>query len=135
MTAMAAEKREPVTAPALAHIPTTLVGAIGIWSGHRNQATVTLEIGGVEVTKESEGNGPIDALFRAIALALPHSGTFRSFRVTSDGETTDARGTAVVVLEGKDGGRFVGTGNDQNILLAPGAAYLDALNKLHTARR
>ena len=87
---------------------------------------------GDEVTGSFTGDGPIDAIFRAINTATGHDARLREFRVDAVTGGQDALGETSVVLElaGLVGS---GQGVSTDILEAAGRAYVRALS--NAARR
>src|ERR1700751_2292025 len=54
-------------------------------------ATLTLDIDGEHVTTQSTGNGPVDAIFKAIRALVPHDATLELFQVHAVTGGTDAQ--------------------------------------------
>ena len=107
-----------------------------ILSGTRGpqRAILTLAVDGEERTCVMRGNGPVDALFKAIRQLVPHGETeLERFDVHAVTEGTDAQASVSVRL--REGGRtVVGRGADVDTLVATGRAYIHALNKLALKR-
>ena len=101
-------------------------------TGETPTAEVTLSIDGEEMTASAEGDGPVDAAFKAID-SLVNSGTeLLLYSVNAITTGTDAQGEVTVRLE--KGGRIVnGQGADTDIIVASAKAYLSALGKLMQA--
>jgi 2-isopropylmalate synthase len=79
------------------------------------------------VTGSFTGDGPVDAIFRAINAATGIDGRLREFRVDAVTGGQDALGETSVVLEvGGSGGSGQGVSTD--ILEAGGRAYVRALS-------
>ncbi|RME84542.1 MAG: 2-isopropylmalate synthase, partial [Zetaproteobacteria bacterium] len=95
-------------------------------------AAVELEIDGKIYKATSEGDGPVDATFRAInSLVEPH-GKLLLYSVNAITSGTDAQGEVTVRLQ--DGDRIVGgQGADTDIIVASAKALIAALNKLPDA--
>jgi len=95
-------------------------------------AKVVLSVGGGQHEAETHGGGPVDATFQAIEQIV-HSGTeLQLYSVNNITSGTDAQGEVTVRLA--RGGRIVnGHGADTDIVVASAKAYLNALNKLHSA--
>ena len=95
-------------------------------------AKVVLSVGGGQHEAEMHGGGPVDATFQAIEQIV-HSGTeLQLYSVNNITSGTDAQGEVTVRLA--RGGRIVnGHGADTDIVVASAKAYLNALNKLHSA--
>ncbi len=97
-------------------------------------ATLTLDIDGVEHTVQSTGNGPVDAIFNAIKMLVPHDAKLDLYQVHAVTEGTDAQAEVSVRLE--EGGRMVtGRGADTDTMVASARAYVSALNKLLVKRQ
>jgi len=73
------------------------------------------------------GDGPVDAIFRAINAATGHDARLREFRVDAVTGGQDALGETSVVLE-LDGSTGSGQGVSTDILEAAGRAYMRALS-------
>jgi len=102
-------------------------------TGGPQKAIITLDIDGNHVTKESTGNGPVDATFNAIKAIVPHDATMSLYQVHAVTEGTDAQAEVSVRLE--EGDKAVtGRGADPDTMVSSAKAYISALNKL-TAKR
>lgn len=98
-------------------------------TGEKPNATLVLNAGDEEVTAESEGGGPVDAVFRAIESVVNSETELQLYSVNAITSGTDAQGEVTVRLE--KGGRIVsGQGADTDIVIASAKAYINALNKL-----
>jgi 2-isopropylmalate synthase len=82
---------------------------------------------GDEVTGSFTGDGPVDAIFRAINAATGRDGKLREFRVDAVTGGQDALGETSVVLE-LGGITGSGQGVSTDILEAAGRAYVRALS-------
>ena len=82
---------------------------------------------GAEVTGSFTGDGPVDAIFRAINAATGSDGRLREFRVDAVTGGQDALGETSVVLE-LGGVVGAGQGVSTDILEAAGRAYVRALS-------
>jgi 2-isopropylmalate synthase len=96
-------------------------------------ATLTLDIDGEHVTTQSTGNGPVDAIFRAIRTLVPHEATLELYQVHAVTGGTDAQAEVSVRLS-ESGRSFTAKGADPDTLVASAKAYLGALNKLISKR-
>lgn len=98
--------------------------------GERPQASVVLSEAGREHSAQAQGDGPVDATFKAIE-SVAHSGAgLLLYSVNAITTGTESQGEVTVRLE--RGGRIVnGLGADTDIVVASAKAYLAALNKLH----
>jgi 2-isopropylmalate synthase len=107
---------------------TVIAGTMGPQS-----ATLALDIDGRQVTTQSTGNGPVDAIFNAIHALVPHEAKLELYQVHAVTEGTDAQAEVSVRLA-QDGRSVTAKGADPDTLVASAKAYLGALNKL-TSRR
>ena len=97
------------------------------------KATLTLAVNGAEITKETSGNGPVDAIFNAIHAIIPHNAKLSLYQVHAVTEGTDAQAEVSVRLE--EGGKTVtARGADPDTLVASAKAYISAINKLSDKR-
>jgi 2-isopropylmalate synthase len=78
-------------------------------------------------TGESSGDGPVDAIFRAINAATGVSAALREFRVDAVTEGQDALGEVSVVVE-VEGQTGAGQGVSTDIIEAAARAYVRALS-------
>lgn len=98
-------------------------------------AEIRLEVDGKERHAKVEGNGPVDAIFKAIRDIIPHeSATLQLYQVHAVTGGTDAQAEVTVRLE-EDGKTVTGQGADKDTLVASARAYIHALNKLMTKRQ
>jgi 2-isopropylmalate synthase len=102
-------------------------------TGGPQKATITLDVEGQHKTVESTGDGPVDAIFRAIRTAVPHEARLPLYQVHAVTEGTDAQANVSVRLE-EDGKTVTGRGSDTDTLVASARAYVSALNKLVVRR-
>lgn len=97
-------------------------------------AVVKLHIDGKDVLAAGEGNGPVDATFKAIKSLLPHDGVTTYYNVVMIGnEDSDAQAEAHVRLTAPTpiGPLTVAAkGVDPDTIVASAKAYLVAVNKL-----
>jgi 2-isopropylmalate synthase len=92
-------------------------------------AAVELEIDGVRHKATGEGDGPVDAAFKAIKSLVDFDGKLILYSVNSITSGTDAQGEVTVRLQLSD--RIVnGQGADTDIVVASAKALIAALNKL-----
>ncbi|MEX0851765.1 MAG: alpha-isopropylmalate synthase regulatory domain-containing protein, partial [Bauldia sp.] len=97
------------------------------------KATLTLDVNGTEVTKETTGNGPVDAIFNAIHAIVPHTAKLSLYQVHAVTEGTDAQAEVSVRLE-EEGKSVTARGTDPDTLVASAKAYISAINKLSAKR-
>ena len=99
----------------------------------RPNAKLELEIDGVRTTTSSDGDGPVDAVFKCIGQLFPHQAQLQLFQIKAVTQGTDAQAEVVVRLE--ENGRSVnGHGADTDTMVASARAYVSALNKLLVKR-
>ncbi|MBP6382959.1 MAG: 2-isopropylmalate synthase [Pseudomonadales bacterium] len=103
-------------------------------TGEKPRATVTLSIDGAERKSYAEGDGPVDAVFKAIENEV-HSGTrLLLFSINAITTGTDSQAEVMVRLE-RDARIVNGAGADTDIIVASAKAYLHALNVMGGAVR
>jgi 2-isopropylmalate synthase len=95
----------------------------------RPTAALKLNVKGKIVDSVEHGDGPVDAVYRAIAAVTKTKSRLMKFEVKSITGGTDALGEVLVsVEEGRKKAR--GQGADTDIIVAAAKAYVNALNKL-----
>jgi 2-isopropylmalate synthase len=100
-------------------------------TGERPHANVVLVEGETERRAESEGDGPVDATFKAIESVANSGAELMLYSVNAVTQGTESQGEVTVRLQ--KAGRIVnGVGADTDIVVASARAYLSALNKLHS---
>ena len=103
----------------------------GSGMGERPHASVVLSESGAEKKAQSEGDGPVDATFKAIENVAKSEAELLLYSVNAVTQGTESQGEVTVRLS--RGGRIVnGVGADTDIVVASAKAYLAALNKLHS---
>jgi 2-isopropylmalate synthase len=100
-------------------------------TGAMPHARVAIVAGETELHAETNGDGPVDAVFKAIERMVQSNAKLLLFSVNAITTGTDAQGEVTVRLE-RDGRIVNGNGADTDIIVASAKAYLNALNKLHT---
>ena len=96
-------------------------------------ASVTLVVDGSVKSADAEGDGPVDAAFRAVRGVFPHEATLALFSIGAVTPETDAQARVTVRLE--ENGRLVdGQGSDTDTIVASVLAYVHAMNKLLVKR-
>ncbi len=99
--------------------------------GERPFAKVTLSEAGHERKAESQGDGPVDATFKAIESLAKSGAELLLYSVNAVTTGTESQGEVTVRLA--KGGRIVnGVGADTDIVVASAKAYISALNKLES---
>lgn len=99
-------------------------------------ARLGMMIDGKLRTTKKEGNGPIDAIFRAIRALVLDAGeaNLKLYQVQAITEGTDAQAEVMVRLE-RDEKLVTGHGADVDTLVASAKAYINALNRLESFTR
>jgi len=97
------------------------------------RADLVLTVAGDERRAVTTGDGPIDAIFRAIRELYPHTATLELFQVHAVTEGTDAQATVSVRLA-ENGRSVTGRAADTDTLVAAANAYVYALNRLLVKR-
>jgi 2-isopropylmalate synthase len=102
-----------------------------IYSGTSAIPTATVRMRVKDVTQEGAaiGDGPVDAVCRAISQVTNTAAKLRRYEIHGVTSGTEAMGEVTVHLE--DGGRkVVGRGASTDVIEASAKAYIDGLNKL-----
>ncbi|MFA5493660.1 MAG: 2-isopropylmalate synthase [Porticoccaceae bacterium] len=98
-------------------------------TGQPPHAELVIRVDGVDQCVTAEGDGPVDAIFKAIEQVACSGTSFQLYSVNAVTEGTEAQGEVTVRLE--KAGRIVnGLGADTDVLVASARAYLQALNLL-----
>lgn len=92
-------------------------------------ATVKLVMDGKEVVGTGSGNGPIDAVFNALAKLTGTKSQLQRFTVSALTGGTDAQGEVTVRLK-ENNLIALGRGADPDIITASAYAYVNGLNRL-----
>jgi 2-isopropylmalate synthase len=100
-------------------------------SGTSAIPTATVRVKQGEETHEGAavGDGPVDAVFKAISSVTGTSAKLDKYEIRAVTSGAEAMGEVTVRLE-KDGYRIVGRGASTDVIEASALAYLDGLNKL-----
>jgi 2-isopropylmalate synthase len=101
-------------------------------TGETPHAVLVLNVGDEEVAANSDGSGPVDAVFRAVESVVNSESELQLYSVNAITSGTDAQGEVTVRLE-KAGRIVIGQGADTDIVIASAKAYINALNKLMRA--
>ncbi|MGH8733674.1 MAG: 2-isopropylmalate synthase, partial [Burkholderiales bacterium] len=102
-------------------------------SGMREKphATVVLNQNSKELRADAQGDGPVDATFKAIESIAKSGAELLLYSVNAVTTGTESQGEVTVRLA--KGGRIVnGVGADTDIVVASAKAYISALNKLQS---
>jgi 2-isopropylmalate synthase len=92
-------------------------------------ATVRLKIKDEMREGAAIGDGPVDALCKAIAQVTKTSAKLQRYEIRAVTSGTEAMGEVTVQLE-EEGRRVVGRGASTDVIEASAKAYIDGLNKL-----
>jgi len=97
--------------------------------GEKPHAKIVMAEAGKEKKAESQGDGPVDATFKAIETLAKSGAELLLYSVNAVTQGTESQGEVTVRLS--KGGRIVnGVGADTDIIVASAKAYISALNKL-----
>ena len=100
--------------------------------GGRPRAKVAARLNGKVREAEADGDGQVDAAFRAVEKIAGSGATLSLFSVRNITDGSDAQGEVAVRLE-KDGAQATGHGADTDIVVASVRAYLNALSRLESS--
>ncbi len=140
--ALADKKKEVFDEDIEAIIDDQLEISAGLWSlaglqvtsGSQAIATATVTLrdsNGEQVRDASTGDGPVDAIYCAIARLTGIKVDLTDYRIRSVSKGRDAQGEAQVELE-HNGRKLRGRGLSTDILEASALAYLAAINRLRS---
>ena len=104
-------------------------------SGDHDIPTATVRLvgpNGETNTDASTGNGPVDAVCKAIDRVIGCSCTLSDFSVQSVSEGLDSIGTVTMRVDNR-GRTFSGRGASTDIIVASAKAYLSAVNRMLAA--
>jgi 2-isopropylmalate synthase len=97
-------------------------------------ATVKIRVNDEIVDRMEQGDGPVDATYKAIAAITDTKSNLLKFEIKAITGGTDALGEVMVSLE--EGDRSArGHGADTDIIVAAAKAYITALNRLAVKRQ
>jgi len=97
-------------------------------------AVLKIQVDGDVIEKTENGDGPVDAIFRAITAITGTKSKLLKYEVKAITGGTDALGEVVCSLE--EGDRSVsGHGADTDIIVASAKAYINAINKLEARKK
>ncbi|MEP2531875.1 2-isopropylmalate synthase [Shimia sp.] len=102
-------------------------------TGGPAESTVEMEINGKDVSATAQGDGPVDATFKAIRELHPNTARLSLYQVQAVTEGTDAQATVSVRLE-EDGNIATGESANTDTVVASAKAYIHALNRLLVRR-
>ena len=102
-------------------------------TGEVPAASVTISDDGEEFQGSAEGGGPVDAALKAIESIVESRTDLQLYSVNNITSGTDSQGEVTIRLS-KEGRIVNGLGADTDIVIASARAYLNALNKIYSAR-
>ena len=102
-----------------------------IYSGTSAIPTATVRLSGKGEVKEAaaSGDGPVDAVYRAISLVTGAHARLARYEIRAVTSGTEAIGEVTVKLE-QDGKQASGRGASTDVIEASAKAYVDGLNRL-----
>jgi len=106
--------------------------SLEVTSGTDRRASAEIALidqGGSPVSRSAVGDGPAEAVFRALELATDVDPVLKSFDLHSATSGEDAQAEATVVVT-CDGQAFRGHGTSTDIVEAGGRAYLEVINRI-----
>ncbi len=99
-------------------------------NGKTPEARVRLSREDVILEASSPGDGPIEAIFKAVDKIVGSFHKLEDFQVKAVTETKEALGIATVRVS-REGFRALGRGSSTDILRASAKAYVEAINRIH----
>lgn len=99
-------------------------------NGEPPEARVRLRRQEVILEANARGDGPIDAIFKAVDKIAGAYHKLEDFQVKAVTETKEAMGIATVRVS-REGFRALGRGSSTDILEASAKAYVEAINRIH----
>ena len=97
-------------------------------------ADLILTVDGADHSVTAQGDGPVDAAFKAVKSIFPHTARLQLYQVHAVTEGTDAQATVSVRME-EDGKIVTGQAADTDTVVASVKAYVNALNRLIVRRQ
>jgi 2-isopropylmalate synthase len=110
---------------------------IQVTCGDRGIPTAAVRLIGPDgeaIADAALGTGPVDAVYKAINRIVGVPNTLTEFTVKSVTEGIDAIGEVLIRIE-SDGTTYTGRGADTDVVVASAKAYMNALNRLLTAKK
>ncbi|MCL2883760.1 MAG: 2-isopropylmalate synthase, partial [Coriobacteriia bacterium] len=111
---------------------------ISVSCGMPSIPTATVELlfdDGTTLIDSSHGNGPVDAVYRAINRIMGIENDLTEFSVQSITRGTDALGEVTIRIQAPDRKVFTGRGAHPDIITATARAYTNALNRMMAAEK
>jgi 2-isopropylmalate synthase len=104
-------------------------------SGAAATASISLRhADGRTPTESAQGDGPVDAAFKAIERATGISAVLRKFELRSVSEGEDAQGEALVYVE-YNGRSYRGASVSTNIVESSARAFLEVINRIELSQK
>lgn len=103
-------------------------------TGEAPHAEIVFTVDGTEHRADSDGSGPVDAVFKAIESVAHSAAELQLYSVNAVTAGTESQGEVTVRLA-KDGHIVNGQGADTDVIVASAKAYLSALNKLQFGQK
>ncbi|MCV6584787.1 MAG: 2-isopropylmalate synthase [Marinibacterium sp.] len=97
------------------------------------EAVLEMDVDGVEHQATAQGDGPVDATFKAVRAIHPNAARLQLYQVNAVTAGTDAQATVSVRLE-EDGVISTGQSANTDTVVASAEAYVHALNRLAIRR-
>ncbi|MEW6183006.1 MAG: 2-isopropylmalate synthase [Bacillota bacterium] len=112
--------------------PTYELSYLHISSGTTVVPTATLGLlsGGNVIEEAACGNGPVDAIYKAIDKITGFTFTLEAYGIDAVTGGKDAVGSVMVRVKNEKGQIFLGRGISTDVLEASARAYIDAINKM-----
>jgi 2-isopropylmalate synthase len=101
---------------------------VRIETGEVPSAEITVSVDGVERPGRATGDGPVDAVFKAIESIVESGCKLQLYSVNNITGGTDSQGEVTVRVD-KDGRIVNGRGSDTDIIAASAKAYINAINR------
>ncbi len=102
---------------------------VSLETGEIPRAEITMSVNGEENTGIAEGDGPVDAIFKAIEKVIDSGCNLQLYSVNNITDGTDSQGEVTVRVK-KDGRVVNGKGADTDIITASAKAYINAINRI-----
>ena len=104
--------------------------SVACGSKGKAKAELTLSVDGKKLSAKTEGDGPVDASFKAIRAIAPHKARLKLYQVHAVTGGIDAQADVTVRLETEEEVVINGNASDTDTMVASTLAYIAALNKL-----
>ncbi len=98
------------------------------------EAEVTLQVDGEQQSEKVNGDGPVDAAYKAIASITGTKSKLLKYSVMAITGGTDAQGEVAARIE-EDGFIALGQGSHTDIIIASAKAYINAINRLEYIKK